>query len=373
METFDIDDQLNVYNKYSESEGVIDDTDNNDDEIPFKYEITSYGADYPVESIVPKLENESIVIPYFQRGYVWTHVDASRFIETLLLGLPVPGIFLSKEKEPIKYLVIDGQQRLRTLQYFYDGIFRTGTKKGNAFALKNVQEKYNKKTYKTLEPDDKTRLNNSLIHATIIQQDNPKDDDSSIYYIFERLNKFGRQLYPQEIRNCVYRGEFNELLKQLNTNEAWREIYGKESPRQKDIELILRFFALFYNSDEYRRPMKDFLNHCMSKYRNLTSPHTADGFLSLFNSTIKVIYDSLSKDAFRPANSLNAAVFDAVMVGVAKRLEKGKINDLVDLKNKYEKLLKIPGFVEAYKTSTSDENNVKARLTSASEIFSDIP
>ena len=103
---------------------VIDESEKDDQEIPYKYSITAYGADYPVESIVNKLEKESIKIPPFQRDYIWTHAEASRFVESLLLGLPVPGVFLSRDEETQNLLVIDGQQRLRSLQYFYDGIFR---------------------------------------------------------------------------------------------------------------------------------------------------------------------------------------------------------------------------------------------------------
>jgi uncharacterized protein with ParB-like and HNH nuclease domain len=87
-----------------------------------KYLINSYGADYTVDSLVQRMEREDIYIPDFQRGYVWTITQASKFIESLLLGLPVPGIFLSKDRDR-KLVVIDGQQRLRTLQRFYNGVF----------------------------------------------------------------------------------------------------------------------------------------------------------------------------------------------------------------------------------------------------------
>jgi uncharacterized protein with ParB-like and HNH nuclease domain len=93
------------------------------EEIEYKYEITSYGADYPVDSIIKRLEDDIILVPEFQRKYVWSIVQASRFIESLLLGLPVPGIFMSKELNTNKLLIIDGQQRLKTLQFFYKGIF----------------------------------------------------------------------------------------------------------------------------------------------------------------------------------------------------------------------------------------------------------
>src|SRR5206468_12424422 len=134
---------------------------------PFKYAITSYGADYPVDGLVKRMASGAIFIPSFQRGYVWSLPQASRFIESLLLGLPVPGIFLSKEEQAQKLLVIDGQQRLRTLEYFYDGIFRPT---GRQFALQGVQPQFEGKTYRTLSAEDRRRLDDSILHATIIKQ-----------------------------------------------------------------------------------------------------------------------------------------------------------------------------------------------------------
>ena len=127
--------------------------------IPFKYSITSYGADYPVDGLVKRLQNDDIIVPQFQRGYVWTWKQASRFVESLLLGLPVPGIFLSKEDETSKLLVIDGQQRLRSLQWYYEGTFR---KTGHEFALRSVQSEFNGVTYKTLKSHDRRRLDNQF-------------------------------------------------------------------------------------------------------------------------------------------------------------------------------------------------------------------
>src|SRR5690606_22344893 len=106
------------------------------DETPTaSFAITSYGADYTVDTIVNRLKSESFFVPKFQRRFVWSLKHASRFIESLLMGLPVPGIFLYREAQTNRHLVVDGQQRLRTLQYFYDGNF--GEKK---FRLRNVRE-----------------------------------------------------------------------------------------------------------------------------------------------------------------------------------------------------------------------------------------
>lgn len=363
---------MTLANTDIEALDIVDEAEQDEEELPYKYSITSYGADYPVESVVNKLEKDSIAIPPFQRDYIWSHAEASRFVESLLLGLPVPGVFLSKEEETQNLLVIDGQQRLRSLQYFYDGVFRKGPAQGKAFSLKNVQPQYEGKTYKTLDREDQLRLDDSIVHATIVKQDDPEGDDSSTYLIFERLNTGGRQLYPQEIRNCIFHGELNEVLKELNATPQWRKIFGKENPRQKDLELILRFFSMWFLSDKYQRPMKAFLNKYMTYNRHLKR-NSADELRSLFSSTIDVVYKSLSEGAFRPERALNAAVFDSVMVGIARRLHKSEVLlDLSKAKENYERLLSTDKFKKAYQTATSDSENVKDRLRLATEAFEDI-
>ena len=101
----------------------IDDETENEGSGSLKFTITSYGADYPVETIVARLNSDAFFVPPFQRNFVWSQRHASRFIESLLMGLPVPGIFLYKDAKTNRHLVVDGQQRLRTLQFFYEGNF----------------------------------------------------------------------------------------------------------------------------------------------------------------------------------------------------------------------------------------------------------
>ena len=97
---------------------IVDDAASDDTVIVEHYEITSFGADYDVEGIYRRLAKGDIFIPEFQRNYVWQYKEACEFIESLLLGLPVPGIFLSREPETSKMLVIDGQQRLKTIEFW---------------------------------------------------------------------------------------------------------------------------------------------------------------------------------------------------------------------------------------------------------------
>lgn len=315
--------------------GVEDSSSIEDAEISasVRYEISSYGADYPVDGLVKRISRGDIYVPEFQRGFVWTHAQSSRFIESLLLGLPVPGIFLFKEPETQRLVVVDGQQRLRTLQTYYHGIIR-----GREFALRGVSEELNDLTYKSLPEDDRRRLDDAIVHATIFQQEDPQDDLSSIYLVFERLNTGGTPLVEQEIRSCVYPGPFNDLLEELAAHPKWREIYGSPSTRGKDQEIILRFLAFFYNSENYERPLKGFLDNFMGSKRKATLKNISE-MRQLFESTVTVAADHLTRSVFRSERNLNAAVVDAFFVGLARRLGKGDVINRDRLKPAAERVL----------------------------------
>ena len=210
-----------------------------DEAVPFQYAISTTPRDYDVLSLVNRLKAGDIVIPQFQRGYVWSLKEASRFIESLLFGLPVPNIFLSVEPDTERLLVVDGRQRLSTLQYFYNGIWPLTKRE---FAVKGTGEKgkYESMTYASLTEADRRRLDNALLPAFIIKQDQPSEDNSSIYHVFERLNTSGVSLTPQEIRAAIYHGKFSDLLNEINKNTLWREIYGPENKFMRDEELLQR-------------------------------------------------------------------------------------------------------------------------------------
>jgi len=314
----------NIQEIEGQEEAVVDETESDFTVKHVQYEITSYGADIDAEGMVNRLRRQDIYIPPFQLNYVWSQREASRFIESLLLGLPVPGIFLARERESKRLLVIDGQQRLKTLQFFYDGCFtpKEDAKRKRVFELIGVQEQFEGKTYETLNDDDRITLNDSIIHVTIVKQDTPEGDQSSIYHIFERLNTMGRKLSPQQIRVAIYQGFLIDALHELNNHSSWRKIYGYSSKTLKDEELILRFLALFHFSSEYTKPMKEFLNDSMEKLI-LRGQDKVGELKKLFVETVDYIQASLGDKAFRIERAINAAVYDSIMVGTAKRLQAG--------------------------------------------------
>jgi hypothetical protein len=361
-----------------EDDELVEDLDELNEVLPASFAITSYGADYPVDGLVKRVSQGDIVVPTFsiepedgqstvgfQREFVWRKPQADRFIESLLLGLPVPGIFLVKETNG-KHLVLDGQQRLRTLESFYSSLFQ-----GKEFVLENVQDQWKGKGYKSLHADDRRRLDDSIIHATIVRQDEPSEDQSSIYLIFERLNSGGTFLQPQEIRVALYHGKLASLLSKLNVNDEWRALYGKKSSRLKDLELILRFFALYFYAASYRRPMKEFLNRYMAANRALEKQGEAE-LTQLFESVVLTLRRGIGVRAFRPKAAVNAAVLDSVMVGIATRLAKSPITQPEDLKKAYSALLATPKYVEATTRATADEENVRQRLAFARDAFANV-
>jgi hypothetical protein len=359
------DDQVASQDEYeiSLAEG-IDDESLLDTADTKKFSITSYGADYTVDSLVKRMKDGAFIIPDFQRRFVWSHNHASKFIESLLMGLPVPGIFLYKEAGTNRHLVIDGQQRLRTLQSFYGGVF--GEKK---FRLTNVREPWARKIYQDLDPADQLKLDDSIVHATIFSQDHPADVLDSIYFVFERINSGGIRLSPQEIRNCISAGPFIELIKTLNKDQHWRAVFGApENKRAKDEELIVRFLAMLDGREKYARPMAKFLNDYSAKM-NKASPETLASLAEIFRQTIALVNKELDGRAFRPVRSLNAAVYDSVMVGIAMRLRKAPPPEPRAVAAAYDSLLLQPEHKRGWERATADEESVKARMAAAISAF----
>lgn len=243
----------------------VNDAYSNDD----LYNINSWGADLSFRELITMYDEDELLKPELQRYYVWDKPEASRFIESILLGLPVPSIFLANTSED-KKLIIDGYQRIMTVfDYVKKGVWR---KDGKTFKLSNtdkINERYRGKAFTELPEQDQRRLRSTTIHAIVFEQKAPNDNDTSLYQVFERINTGGRALMPQEIRNCVNQGPFNDLLFQLNKNPNWRILFGKNlvDPRMRDMEFILRFLALdtefIRNNESSNISLKKYLNEFM--------------------------------------------------------------------------------------------------------------
>lgn len=349
---------------------IEDDADVETVVAPVAYDITSYGADPEAELLVRRLQRGEILIPAFQRSYVWTQPQASRFVESLLLGLPVPGVFLAHDSLTGKQLVIDGQQRLKSLLFFYDGAFnpRPGDKTRRVFALVDVQKRFEGCTYQQLDQRDRIRLDTAILHTTIIRQTAPPDDDTSLFHIFERLNSGGQRLTPQEIRAAIYHGPFLRFIAELNDFQPWRTLFGRKHSRLKDQELLLRFFALFFERGRYARPMHEFLSTFAARHR-APDDVTISEYRALLEVTCSSILKEIGDRAFRAEGRFNMALADAILIGVAERGRRAA-RPLAPLHASFEALIKDPEFQQATRRATADEAQVALRLQRASLFLS---
>ena len=354
---------------------IQDETESEEDEdrssLNATYDITSFGIDFDVRGVVGRLQDGDITIRDWQRGFVWSFKMASNFVESLLLGLPVPGIFLGTDPVTKEMYVVDGQQRLRTLRGFYEGKFPAGT--GNReFALTGVTDRFNGTTYDGLNDADRRALNNSLIHATIVRQDAPDDDDTSMYQIFKRLNSGGRPVNPHEIRCAIYQGNLISKIKELNQSVQWRLIVGNPSLRLKDQELILRFMALLHKNHKYARPMEEFLNVFTQTNRNPTDAWMQET-AEIFEETIGTFAQSMGKEAFRVrgGRAVNAAVFDSMSIGLANRIRKSGAPGGAAIREIHRLLISDKDYLQAVTQGTSDGRSVGNRLRIAVSAFQD--
>lgn len=319
------------------------------------YKIGSYPSDPTLEGLYLKKQREEIIIPRFQRGWVWTPTQASKLIDSFLLGLPVPSIFVYKEASG-KQIVIDGQQRLRTIWGFFDGVLPDGS----PFYLRGVSPQWAGLYYKGLNEVDKIRFRDSILRTVIVEQINPQDT-TSIYHIFERLNTGGTGLTAQEVRNCSYHGPFNDMLFELNEYKSWRAVFGVEKldARMRDLELIVRFLAL--NEGSYVKPMKGFLNIFMGKHQG---GKDIEKYKRIFVDTIDKVFENLGARPFHIKRGINAAVFDSVTVAFAKDFKIPK-----DIKDRYLRLLANENYRDTITAHTTDADAVKQRLELAQEVL----
>ncbi|MCY3869096.1 MAG: DUF262 domain-containing protein [Gemmatimonadetes bacterium] len=343
--------------------------DEKNESAPPDYQISTYPADYPLEVLYQNWKADEIIIPDFQRRFVWKQTQASKLIESFLVGLPVPAVFFYRERNSQKDLVIDGQQRLKSIFYYFDGFFgpeQEGSRR--VFRLTGLSEEsiYNEKTFEDLRDEDKRKLKRAILRAFIVQQSDPLDD-TSMYHIFERLNTGGTMLTNQEIRNCVYHGNLTKFLQKINTSSEWRKILGKNEPdrRGKDIELLVRFFAL-RDLSAYNKPMKDFLSRFVKKNKNAPQEMLKE-YQNLLDGTCKAIVKSLGEKPFHIRAGLNAAVFDAVTTAFSKHLD--SIPE--DINDRYKHLIGDDEFDYCTRSSTTDVDIVKRRFSQAEQFLFD--
>ncbi len=276
------------------------------------YDVMVQPTDFSYETLTGFLEDGFIEIPPFQRAYVWNESIASRFIESLYIGMPVPPIFLYQRRRG-KYWVVDGQQRLLSMYYFQKNIFpkpgevvrlhqamlqeglasiclpRTEKSFYSKFPLKlgrNAESGHVNELHGKTYADLQNRLKLLSYKTTIVRNTDP-DNDGVAFELFDRLNTGGMQLSAQQIRMCIQQSPFLNEVQLLNLNFAWRQLVGQPPAlNAKDAEAILRALAMLADRKEYKSSLKQFLNRFARKMGN-SSEVDVSLLSSLFKSFVK--------------------------------------------------------------------------------------
>jgi hypothetical protein len=324
------------------------------------------------EFLTMKNDGELILQPIYQRNFVATDVIASKLIESILLDVPIPVVYLAEEQDG-SYSVIDGQQRLTSFLSYLEGKF-PDSRPFKLSGLKVLSE-LNRKLFVELDSEFQKKIRSTTIHSIIIK----KESNSDIKFeIFERLNTGSTKLNEDEIRNTVYRGNYIELLSELSENPTFHELIQKDNFKKRMIYrgMILRFLALSEKSYlNYKSSMKQFSNKELRDNRNLSAEKRKE-YKSRFEHCLDLVKVVFGTNAFRryipgfneeggkwASTQINMSLFDLQMVGFVNYSKNEVLSKADGIR---EELLNLMAtdieFQNLIGFKTSDTDNVKKRF-----------
>nr|WP_237427097.1 DUF262 domain-containing protein [Deinococcus xianganensis] len=255
-----------------------------------------------------KQDGRVVLDPSWQRKFVWDKKRSSQLVESFLLDIPVPVVYLARNKEQ-KYEVIDGVQRLTSIFLFMN----------NQLSLKGLEvlKDLNGKHFKDLDKASQNKFRDATLRTFELT---PETSQNLLFLIFQRLNTGGIQLNEMEIRNCIYRGDLNDLLPELAKDKYFKEVVNQNNidKRMVDRALVLRFLA-FYEKTHHKAKegMKNFLNDFMNEQRNLSDKKSKE-YKKVFKHCMRASLTVFGTSAFRLrrqgryGTQINSSLFQVV-------------------------------------------------------------
>lgn len=312
-------------------------------------------------------EGELKIAPAYQRKFRWSPHDESRLIESFFLGLPVPSIYVATNKKDSSWDLVDGLQRVSTLIHFIgdspEALGLVNREESLRLEKLDTLTSFEDKTFKDLPGPLQLAFSRRSLRVTALS-------DKSVYSVrfdmFERLNRGGIALSPQEVRSCIYRGDYAEFLREMAKYERFDSLLKLQKRKQSDgtkEEVVLKFFAYLRDRANFKGQVKEFLNEYMDKTKE-EYDETADA--DLFKKSVNHLSDVLNNGAFKrptdkvtPLNPLEAclvAIGELIGSGAAMRTPPGDwINDAVLAKHSTK--------------GTNAPTSLRARIDRARELF----
>lgn len=378
---------------------------NTDEEVNEKYlkgevRIVTEQARYPLSTIKDMFNGKDYILnPDFQRRHRWDIVKQSKLIESFIINVPIPPIFLY-EKDFSIYEVMDGLQRITAIKEFYE----------DKYALQGLEiwPELNGKIYSTLPEQVRKGIDRRYISSIILLKETAKDENSAMalkQLVFSRINSGGAKLEDQEYRNALYPGIFNELIIELARNATFCDIFDipqptddenldediislelRDNPKyrtMKDVEIVLRFFAMRHIDAWESVTLSKFLD-LFTEYANKLPISVIQYYKSLFEQTIQLAYDiygdqtfcmwkkNNNGETFRWTKRAAIVIYDPLMVVLSENIDNRK--HLVDIKDEIigetKKLFEDND--ELLNGRNTSSSNVKARMRIFREYFNSL-
>lgn len=372
-----IDEMMNEKNieVFDDDSNEYQDVTEHNDKLKRNLDIKKY--DRMIKDIIASIDDGSIVLtPDYQRNYLWDNKKSSKLIESILLNIPIPVIYASEEEDG-KWNIIDGLQRLNTLNRFYK----------NQFKLSGLEvlNELNGKTYSDLSDNLKSKVDRGDLTIILLLESSSRDIQ---YDIFMRLNTGAVQLNEQELRNCLYRGKLNDLIKtKMIYNEDFIKLFNFNilHKRMIDVEIILRYlsFSNNYNKEKniienYDGRIKNLINNFMLEYQN-ADDKILEEFQNKFNENIKKCRLIFEDKAFKKMNingryetRINRPLYETIMLC----FEQYSLDELLSKKDRIlyetECLLKNTEFNDLISTATGNTSKTNKRITMYSDLLKGI-
>lgn len=352
---------------------VEDEADLSEDEeevmpTPERRKIFTDKSDPPISALHMRYKSGDLILdPIFQRRRVWDDQRSSRLIESVILEVPLPVFYLAESYDGVEE-VIDGQQRLSAFFRFLD----------NEYPLKGLKAlpSLNKNKFKGLDKPTQKLVRDSSLRTIVFK----KESDVNLRFeIFERLNTGAVPLNSQELRNCVYRGPYNQLLIELASDQDYMRLMGLKSAekRMRDVEYVLRFAAFFHSTYlKYKPSMAQFLDQDMRTYQK-ASMEEQDKLRSAFKNSVTLVRSLLGKNAFKrfyrgvegspdgywEPKKFNASLYDIIMYSFAEKDKNQVMSNLDAIREALVVLMtENPAFIDSIELSTSSVKMVTHRF-----------
>ncbi len=355
-----------------------------------RYQINSYSVDRAIETLIKWKRNNKLIVPDFQRDFVWNFSNSARLIDSILLNLPIPNIFVFKviENNEEKYILVDGMQRLTTIDQFQSGTWSQSGKE-RKFKINIKTSNWYNKTFENLDDSDKQFFYDYPLSVMIFETSAKSDNESKsvIFSVFERINTGSEKLTEQEIRNTIYQGVCLDKLKEIvSSRDAFFRLLKNDNSiqkRGKDLEFLLRIVTYYYiykltvdgnkmfvQADEESKvtTSKTVMLNNFLYYSNIGKIDYMDYFTDVLEalSTIEQFEDtalySVKRDKTDIGNKIHQIFGEALVIATILNENRISISKETFNKNKIELWKNEDYFYRTFTEKTTEPDNVVNRV-----------